>query len=95
MSREKIEEMARDLSEMIGNSPKLQAEKLYAKGYRKQSEPFSRGHENGGEWILCERLYDYEVDTWKCSQCQTFIRDDEKRKMKFCPNCGAKMKGGE
>ena len=38
MSREKIEEMARDLSEMIGNSPKLQAEKLYAKAYRKQSE---------------------------------------------------------
>ena len=103
MSREKIEEMARDLYKMIGNSPKLQAEKLYAKDYRKQSEvvkeilekaaskfaghsdyhgdtilqvlycmaegkevdnakpldakqsePFSRPHENDGEWISVE-----------------------------------------
>ena len=54
---------------------------LYNANYRKQSE---------GEWILCGTFDDF----FKCSCCgydrpwQTAIEH------KFCPNCGAKMKGG-
>ena len=60
----------------------LIAEHLYNAGYRKQSE---------GEWKVCGAFDDF----LKCSCCgydhpwQTAIEH------KFCPNCGAKMKGGE
>ena len=58
------------------------AEQLYAEGYRKQKE---------GEWIVSGMFDDF----LKCSSCgyqqpwQTAIE------YKYCPNCGAKMKGGE
>ena len=53
------------------------AEKLYIKGYRKQSE---------GKW------YRSGQDGSECSLCgaeNTNLRS----KNNFCPNCGAKMKG--
>lgn len=56
---------------------------LYDKGYRKQSE------------CVWEKrvfiLLDSEMVAYRCSQCNT-TWDME---TKFCPNCGAKMKGGE
>lgn len=65
MSKEKqIEEMENDLrychTEYVGDYSDIYtdyyktAEKLTFMGYRKQSEPFSCGHEKGGEWISVE-----------------------------------------
>lgn len=72
------------------------AHTLYNAGYRKQSE---------GEWIPyeSESYGDNDETTWyKCSNCgkDAYGRcwDDEWYSMpicsEYCPNCGAKMKGG-
>lgn len=56
MSREKqIEELTNELifTARCGTHTEV-AKYLYNKGYRKQSEPFSCGHEKGGEWISVE-----------------------------------------
>ena len=108
MSKEKqIEEMAWDLCdipkhpsikscEQCGNKSchaMYYAKRAYEAGYRKQSE---------GEWIYEHELY----GKIKCSACkeEALLRYefDEIRKghleyvtSPFCPNCGAKMKGGE
>lgn len=62
------------------------AEALYNAGYRKQSE---------GEW---KDQYQgmYVNQLYKCSVCgETAFHDDERWFLtNFCPNCGAKMKGG-
>lgn len=87
-----IEEMAFTLGDACAGVPHkvcettpcnhCRAEALYNAGYRKQSE---------GKWKLCSAFDDF----LKCSCCgydrpwQTAIEH------KFCPNCGAKMKGGE
>lgn len=61
------------------------AEKLVDKGFRKQIE---------GEWIQQMRPYEDEIE---CSVCNEWfnILDNCTEKFDFCPNCGAKMKGGE
>jgi hypothetical protein len=99
MSRYKqIEEMAQDICEWYRHGIcsfddkecDLQCtkgsivEKLVNRGYRKQSE---------GEWIvkdLKNPMYESKKAP-HCSNCgyMSFIRYD------YCPNCGAKMKGGE
>ena len=105
MSKEKqIEEMAQDLCPLyeeykscktcdavldIGEKPcvyKCMAELITTKGYRKQSE---------GEWEK------FEGERFICSNCakvfglgSTATIHDVKRVWKYCPNCGAKMKGG-
>ena len=65
------------------------AERLYEKGYRKQSE---------GEWV-----FNKEKDEFFCSVCNAeplidphFIGIDYGIEIlsDFCPWCGAKMKGG-
>ena len=104
MSKEKqIEEMTTFLFHFTGgystcwedDCMKL-AEHLYSAGYRKQSE---------GEWIPYEsESYgcDDETTWYKCSHCGKDAygrcRDDEWYSMpicsEYCPNCGAKMKGG-
>ena len=101
MNKEKqIEEMARDVTHSIVWDSDGYAEvdclatarKLHLKGYRKQSE---------GEWIYEHELY----GKIKCSACneEALLRYefDEIRKghlgyvtSPFCPNCGARMKGG-
>lgn len=62
--------------------------------YRKQSE---------GEWVeqFDEYGENYIFTGFQCSKCEKefFIpyeqeRDDWLEMMKFCPECGAKMKGG-
>lgn len=63
------------------------AEKLYAKGYRKQSE---------GEW---NTVVDNKCDiVTECSVCKKhfwFMKKGQLNidRMPFCPKCGAKMKG--
>ena len=67
------------------------AEKLYEEGYRKQSE---------GEWLPSPD----GIKPIRCKNCNTpalFTFEDEfgitgfyRYPSHFCPNCGAKMKGG-
>ena len=69
---------------------------LYEAGYRKQSEPISCDHENGGEWIDKPTGAYGRMQSW-CSACgkHSGIGGIESNRHKpYCPNCGAKMKGG-
>lgn len=76
---------------------------LYNAGYRKHTDRFL-AKENGeiipllpkqseGHWI------ENEDDFWvMCSECGTEFLDDQigiVNTYSYCPNCGAKMKGGE
>lgn len=62
------------------------AKALYNKGYRKQSE---------GEWIKSKS------GLYVCSECDKTCPYDAQAddisywECKYCPNCGAKMNGGE
>ena len=69
---------------------RMLAEALYNVGYRKQSE---------GEWISIKIPTGVEMfgvretqDYPKCSVCG-YMRDVSECHFKYCPNCGAKMKG--
>ena len=55
----------------------------YAQGY---SDGYLRGKEERpqGKWITVSR------NCWKCPYCQELTNEGKN----FCPNCGAKMKGG-
>ena len=61
------------------------AEALYNAGCRKQSK---------GEWEQQLRPYEDEI---KCTACGALFNviDNCTEKFNYCPNCGAKMKGGE
>jgi rubrerythrin len=52
---------------------------MLEKGYRKQIE---------GEW---KKVYD-KAPRYVCTSCNHLYNNKE---YKYCPNCGAKMKGGE
>ena len=88
MSKDQINELKADLDTMIGNSSQLKAEKLYAKGWRKQSE---------GEWVVksltskSQRGRTINYSTYQCSVCGTW---NGRHIQKYCHECGAKMKGG-
>lgn len=91
MSREKrIEEMARTFCGgcdkcLHGNCTDwYKAEALYDTGYRKQKE---------GEWISND-LGGYKY-AFYCSECGWVDGYPFNDRHKYCPNCGAKMKGGE
>ena len=94
MSRQKqIEEMAKIMSKCItswlnNETPKTLpdyiAEALYTAGYRKQSE---------GEWVF-KGAY-YEADECTCSVCGQLLTTAKGKRMNFCPNCGAKLKGDD
>lgn len=94
--KQTIEEMRKDLIEIFDEeyekrrliTPQNTAEKMTAKGYRKQIE---------GEWIKTETNYtcskcNFNVISWSGEydgyECERGIS-----LMKFCPNCGAHMKG--
>lgn len=102
MSKEKqIEEMADNLLTChtefesgvgeIYTDYNTTAQKMFAKGYRKQID---------GEWVLEHETYGKMI----CSNCKeeapiktvvdrTYTRHILYDKKPFCPNCGAKMKG--
>ena len=62
------------------------AKALYNAGYRKQSD---------GEWIEHGEIGAMNT-AWECSVCHwKTVSFTEMKHSKFCPNCGAKMKGGE
>lgn len=87
MSKEQIEELKKDLDTMVGNGSQLKAEKLYAKGWRKQSE---------GEWILHKPRRENRNATYKCSVCGKLCSSyyNDVGEWKCCPHCMSKMKGG-
>lgn len=86
--KEQIEEMAKALMNSINEkqghiSMRALAEALYNAGYRKQKE---------GEW-----KYDEDCDCFVCSVCVNSALNNYRGlsvNSNFCPNCGAKMKGG-
>ena len=100
MSKEKqndeLVQMYRDLSEIFNEeyekrrliTPQNTAEKMTAKGYRKQSE---------GEWILHKPRRENRNATYKCSVCGKLCSSyyNDVGEWKCCPHCFAKMKGGE
>lgn len=62
------------------------AKALYNAGYRKQSE---------GEWQIAVNPVEA---TFICSNCHWFYTEADPKaetEYKYCPYCGAKMKGGE
>ena len=61
-------------------SPRMYAKDLYWNGYRKQIE---------GEWLTKGELFMEHY----CSVCGYSV-DYLYQRTPFCPNCGAKMKGG-
>jgi hypothetical protein len=69
----------------------VSAKKLYNAGYRKQKE---------GEWIKATEWMrdDGEIYDYRCSACNMLAEDggygNRDNLTNFCPNCGAKMKGG-
>ena len=104
MNKEKqIEEMAKVIKSSLeglgsGNFhftgdeiSKMFAEHLYNAGYRKQSE---------GEWIAYPDEHEICATEFVCSNCKESFCTNEMtdwefiETMKYCPNCGAKMKGG-
>ena len=80
-------QMVKDLVEIFDKeyekrrliTPQNTAEKLIAKGYRKQSE---------GEWKKVSEKYPRYV----CTACNHLYNS---KGYKYCPNCGAKMKGAD
>ena len=96
MDKEKrIKEMAKDIGDSIMFDDfdfemhektkiiaKRAAEKMAVKGYRKQKE---------GEWISNE-LGGYKY-AFYCSECGWVDGYPFNDRHKYCPNCGAKMKG--
>ena len=90
MSKEKlIEEMTEILEHSCErecpkptNCDYCQAVLLYNAGYRKQSE---------GEWVKFRLSADDTANRWKCSVCKS----ERHEETDYCPNCGAKMKGGD
>lgn len=58
------------------------ADALCNAGYRKQSE---------GEWEL--QRQEHGGYTRKCSECGYNVMPYRAESMKYCPHCGAKMKG--
>ena len=83
MSREKqIEEMAEiicDARQKSVYSVEI-AEALYNAGYRKQKE---------GDWNI-NGTDGNIIENWRCSACNGVSLKNSN----YCPNCGAKMKGG-
>lgn len=77
------------------------AVEIYNAGYRKQSEPYSCGHEKGGEWIAHRDPFDICATEFVCSACResfcsSELTDEEFfEMMKYCPNCGVKMGGDD
>ena len=54
-----------------------------------------------GKWICVHHLENkITYDSWKCSECQHDFNSEEESTVdfdeyKFCPNCGAEMRGNK
>ena len=84
-----IEELAEDILQEYTNcysevDKEVLVKMIYNAGYRKQKE---------GEWIP-NKLIGYAY-AFYCSECGWVDGYPFNDRHKYCPNCGAKMKGGE
>ena len=108
MSKEKqIEEMAEDLmachTEFYDNADIYTdydetAKEMYAKGYRKQTEgEWVTNAWDGKKWIVIpyEKHEHIGAHCSVCNKRALLDYDKDEVTSNFCPNCGAKMKGGE
>lgn len=104
MSKEKqIEELTAELIKTNSyGTLNAVSEHLYNAGYRKQSVGEWEWFE---EWSPSTTDHPRECDDcgWRCGECKTALADivggywddpNEKPNLNFCPNCGARMKGG-
>lgn len=64
--------------------------RIYAMRFAIQSLPSAEAPKPAGEWV---RSY-LKNDMWHCTVCDAPIMTDDISEMKFCSNCGARMKGG-
>ena len=109
IEKQAIEEMAREMCHLSAECKTCQicdekyhgdgelcyfqcmANEIINHGYRKQNE---------GEWETSDQLYgdDGVWSIYRCSSCgyntESYCRDVRDLKYNYCPNCGAKMKGG-
>ena len=85
---ELIKEMSYDLAEChtdylddakLWTDYDTMAQKMVSRGYRRQNE---------GEWVAEDDDNGFEF--YRCSKCGCEICSESN----FCPDCGAKMKGG-
>ena len=82
-------ELAKDLAPIMSSygqywRTELLASDLIKLGYRKQSV---------GEWLeIDDGVSIGDGKHLECSKCGVWKKD--KQRSNFCPNCGAKMKGG-
>ncbi len=89
--KQAIEEMARDLCACYVDhtstfDPKATAEKMTAKGYRKQIE---------GEWIVDGGDLNRRATCPNCKHEYAVQKGMlQLQNFSFCPDCGAHMKGG-
>ena len=83
--------------------PHHKAEALYNAGYRKQSDGWWEWFE---DWLPSTTEHPRECNEcgWRCHECKTALADvvggywddpEEVPNLKFCPECGAKMRGEE
>lgn len=86
---EQIEALIKDIADMPNDVDCIvaEAEYLYSKDYRKVKH---------GKWMFINQAVGFLEppygDTAKCSVCE-FIIDVSEMGYKFCPNCGAGMRG--
>ena len=91
--KEQIEKMAKDVAmsiswcdeEILTIDCLETATLLYNAGYRKQSE---------GEWIPSDIPQEKYVCSVCGGACWYYDYQGDVAKSRYCPNCGAKMKGG-
>ena len=60
--------------------------------------------EKTGKWIhgrelsrkmIGDCIIAIRYDGWKCSECGCLVEEEREPLYKFCPNCGARMEGGQ
>lgn len=84
---ERTERIAREFTGALP-SPTMFAKDLYWHGYRKQKKGF---------WKIIKPRRENRNATYICSVCGGVCSSyyNDVGEWKFCPKCGAKMKGGE
>ncbi len=86
-----IEEM-RYLADEMGKAISTECEKRYLADERKLEAVLKANgwhKQSAGEWIVCGMFDDF----FKCSSCGYKSPWQTAIEFKYCPNCGARMKG--
>ena len=96
MALDALDEQIEQCNKALGSfdiSPKdeyaIKVERASLEAYKEQLEnmPSAQPERKKGRWV-----YNSPV-TMKCNQCGLVIKDWDWHRFKFCPNCGADMRG--